>query len=311
MNLIGLFGNSTLLEGSSSASFSNFFPFFFIIFLNNMRSSLLAWKTGPLGTEYELLLQRKGGKAKSILPLAVILFIFFTLHIFSIFHLLFFKCKKPSWLHSYCHMCVLSFSSTSLLFSASLLFCFGSHIITPPYLFPPSLLTLRSSFSSLRPSLLSHSYTGFISAPLVMQLSLPLTRLLIHWPDKYHCFVSSSQFFLLLVLFTPNSLLFTSSKASATVAVCSEWQRLASMLMCSETQMDRVIHRGGWAKGQIRWSKGREPECASLPSPVLSVKLLEKKRVWVLDQTLPLIKQGSVALDKLGHILMRALYTLE
>lgn len=190
-----------------------------------MRSSLLAWKTGPLGTEYELLLQRKGGKAKSILPLAVILFIFFPLHIFSIFHLLFFKCKKPSWLHSYCHMCVLSFSSTSLLFSASLLFCFGSHIITPPYLFPPSLLTLRSSFSSLRPSLLSHSYTGFISAPLVMQLSLslPLTRLLIHWPDKHHCFVSSSQFFLLLVLFTPNSLLFTSSKASATVAVCSEW----------------------------------------------------------------------------------------
>lgn len=52
-----------------------------------MRSSLLAWKTGPLGTEYELLLQRKGGKAKSILPLAVILFIFFpyTFFLFSTF----------------------------------------------------------------------------------------------------------------------------------------------------------------------------------------------------------------------------------
>lgn len=277
MNLIGLFGNSTLLGGSSSASFSNFFPFFFYHLPEQHEEFFAGLENGTVGDWIWITSSKKRGKGQVYLASSCHPLHFFPLHIFSIFHLLFFKCKKPSWLHSYCHMCVLSFSSTSLLFSASLLFCFGSHIITPPYLFPPSLLTLRSSFSSLRPSLLSHSYTGFISAPLVMQLSLPLSRLLIHWPDKHHCFVSSSQFFLLLVLFTPNSLLFTSSKASATVAVCSEWQRLASMLMCSETQMDRVIHRGGWAKGQIRWSKGREPECASLPSPVLSVKLLGKK----------------------------------
>lgn len=161
MNLIGLFGNSILLGGSSSASFSNFFPFF-IIFLNNMRSSLLAWKTGPLGTEYELLLQRKGGKAKSILPLAVILFIFFfTLHIFSIFHLLFFECKKPSWLHSHCHMCPLFF-----LYKSPFL-CLSSVLFWLPHHNPPPPIPL----SSLAPH---------ITLQLFLSASLPSLSF-IHW----------------------------------------------------------------------------------------------------------------------------------
>lgn len=155
MNLIGLFGNSTLLGGSSSASFSNFFPFFFYHLPEQHEEFFAGLENGTVGDWIWITSSKKRGKGQVYLASSCHPLHFFPLHIFSIFHLLFFKCKKPSWLHSYCHMCVLSFSSTSLLFSASLLFCFGSHIITPPIPLPSLAphITLQLFLSASLPSL--------------------------------------------------------------------------------------------------------------------------------------------------------------
>lgn len=129
MNLIGLFGNSTLLGGSSSASFSNFFPF-----LSSSWTTwgLLCWpgKRDRWGLNMNYFFKEKGERpslsSSSCHPLHF--FLPYTFFLFSTLSSLNVKSQADYILTV---LCVLSFSSTSLLFSASLLFCFGSHIITP------------------------------------------------------------------------------------------------------------------------------------------------------------------------------------